>query len=419
VSLLTEQHDLARVCSRMQHRGMRLDLARLREVEKQMSSDKLVFENQFEINLRSPHQVMGFFQERYGLKLPDARKETIKSYAARHPEAPELMAIANYKDLGKGLAAWFGPEHRVGDYIHPRWNPTGTVERRLSCSNPNAQNVPHRNPYFSKLMRSVIIPEPGCLLVELDASQGEDWSTGYAAQDSKLLGDLVSGVDFHSRTASYIFKHLCPKSTHPVERDCGKMWNHAHKYGQGFNFALKSSSDCARLRNAVRSGLHLFGWDGGDYIVTFSATRLAELTWGKKDAAHCARALSIKQKLMGDYSGIVSWQHRTFDSWRKTGYVTNPFKFSRPLYGKEHECAKRGFAFIGASTLQTPVILAMIEVDARGHHLCGQIHDSLLFSIPERRLLVDIAEVKAICETDRQGLKIPWEAKTGANWSEC
>ena len=61
----------------------------------------------------------------------------------------------------------------------------------------------------------------------------------------------------------------------------------------------------------------------------------------------------------------------------------------------------------------------MIEVDARGHHLCGQIHDSLLFSIPERRLLVDIAEVKAICETDRQGLKIPWEAKTGANWSEC
>ena len=61
----------------------------------------------------------------------------------------------------------------------------------------------------------------------------------------------------------------------------------------------------------------------------------------------------------------------------------------------------------------------MIEANARGYHLAGQIHDSLLFSIPENTLDTAIAELKAICQTSRQGLAVPWEHKVGANWSEC
>lgn len=419
MTLLSEQQALARVCAKMTARGVRLDLSRLAEVEKQMADDKLAITGKFSINLRSADQIIGYFDEHYKIKLPDTRKDTIKDYALRHPEIPEFQAVADFKDLGKDLQAWFGPKYLQGERVHPRWNPTGTVERRLSCSAPNFQNVPHRNPYFSNLMRSVVIPEPGCVLVEFDASQGEDWSTGFAAQDKKLLGDLISGMDFHARTAEYIFGHPCPKKTHKRERDIGKMWNHAHKYGQGFKFAYKGTRDYHKIMDMVNKGLMIFGWDGGDYIVGFSASHLAELTWGDRSFDRQRDALKIKRQLMRDYSGIVTWQKNTFEHWRQHGTVRNPYGFGRPLYGREDECAKRGYAFIGASTLQTPVIRAMIECDAAGYWQSAQIHDSLLFSFPEGRVEEDIALVRNICETDREGLRVPWEAKVGGRWSEC
>lgn len=416
--LLNEQQQLTRICSKMTVQGIRLDLGRLTEITKQMNDDKFSISKDFTINLQSPKQLVDYFVEKYRLFLPNGQKETIIEAAQHHPEIPELGAVAAFKDLGKGVEAWYGNDVRVGDRIHPRWNSTGTCERRLSCAHPNFMNVPHRNEYFSSLMRSVVIPEPGCVLMEIDASQGEDWSTGFAAKDEKLLGDLHSGMDFHSRTAEYIFGHPCPKKTEKAKRNTGKTWNHAHKYGQGFNFAFKGTRDEARLRKQVSDGLALFGWEGPDYLVTFGAAHLAELTWGERTHDKQRDALKIKRQLMRDYLGIVRWQKDTFEQWRQTGLVRNPYGFGRPLYGREAECAKRGFAFIGASTLQTPVIRAMIEIDAADFWQSAQIHDSLLFSLPEARAEADACIIKEICERDREGLSVPWETKFGGRWSE-
>lgn len=384
----------------------------------QMDADKLVISKNFTFNLQSPQQIINYFATVHNLALPNGQKLTIAEAAVHHPEIPELQAIARFKDLGKGVEAWYGNKVLVGDRLHPRWNPTGTCERRLSCAYPNFMNVPHRNQYFSDLMRSVVIPEQGCVLMEIDASQGEDWSTGFAAKDEKLLSDLRTGMDFHARTAAYIFGHPCPKKTHRAERDIGKMWNHAHKYGQGFKFALLGSREETKLRKAVAEGLALFGWEGADYIVVFSATRLAELTWGERTYDKQRDALRIKRQLMQDYSGIVQWQKDTFEQWRQTGLVRNPYGFGRPLYGREDECAKRGFAFIGASTLQTPVIRAMIDIDAADLWQSAQIHDSLLFSLPEATAPQLAADIKGICERDRDGLAVPWEWKIGGRWNE-
>ncbi|MCB7130030.1 MAG: hypothetical protein J3T61_10890, partial [Candidatus Brocadiales bacterium] len=315
----------------------------------------------------------------------------------------------------------------INAHLHPRWNPTGTVERRLSCSKPNFQNVPHRNAYFSKLMRSVVIPEPGFVLYEIDAVSGEDWSCAFAAKDDRLLKDLATGIDFHSRTASYIFDRPITKKDNYYERNIGKSCNHMHKYGQGFKFVPKRSPAVRKYHALADDGLALFGWEGSDYLAYFNGWKMAEIAYGEATRENQRRILKVKTKLVEDYRGIAQWQQETFETWRKTNYVRNPFGFGRPLYGDEEECLKRGLAFLGASTLQTVVIRGMIDVD---HELLSyikeiflhmQIHDSLGFSLSPNGF--HPGQIKEIMERPRKAedgreLKIPWEGSMGERWSE-
>jgi len=426
MTLLEEQYALARICGRMSATGIPLDLARLNEVREQMDNDKLALTKDFIINIRSPKQIKGFFYEK-GIHLPNTSKVTLERFARAHPDVPELGAIVEYKGFGKGMKAWYDDKYIQAAHLHPRWNPIGTVERRLACSAPNFQNVPARNAYFAALMRSVVIPEPGYTLYEIDASSGEDWSCAFAAKDDRLLSDLATGVDFHSRTASYIFDRPITKKDNYYERDIGKRCNHMHKYGQGFKFVPKRSSQVRKYRALEEDGLALFGWEGSDYLAYFNGWRMSEIAYGEATRDNQRRILKVKAKLVEDYRGIAQWQQDTFETWRKTNYVRNPFGFGRPLYGDEEECLKRGLAFLGASTLQTVVIRGMIDLDKEVlwpvHHvlLHAQIHDSLMSSLREPDYWGPI--IQEIMERPRRAvdgreLKIPWKGSTGERWSD-
>src|SRR5690348_12425985 len=136
----------------MSKTGLRVDRGRLNEIEHQMESDKAGDLTGLEINPRSGAQVKGFFREKYQIELPDTRRETLQQMVKLFPAIPEFAQLLSYKGRGKGTKAWFDRSLiDATDHIHPRWNPTGTCERRLSSSNPNVQNVPHRNKYFSDL----------------------------------------------------------------------------------------------------------------------------------------------------------------------------------------------------------------------------------------------------------------------------
>jgi len=202
-----------------------------------------------------------------------------------------------------------------------------------------------------------------------------------------------------------------------------------HKYGQGFKFIPKRSSMARKYHALADDGLALFGWEGTDYLAYFNGWRMAEIAYGEATRDNQRRILKVKARLVEDYRGIAKWQQETFEGWRKTNYVRNPFGFGRPLYGDEEECLKRGLAFLGASTLQTVVIRGMIDIDREvldgtGCHytrLHAQIHDSLLFSILPKVNSKPI--IKEIMERSRKAvdgreLTIPWEGSTGERWSD-
>lgn len=92
----------------------------------------------------------------------------------------------------KGMLTCVQPRDHV---IHHALNHTSTVTSRLSASNPNMQNIPRGDKSSIKAM-FVSRFENG-KVAEIDYSQLEVVVMGFLSNDSKLIKDLLSKVDFH------------------------------------------------------------------------------------------------------------------------------------------------------------------------------------------------------------------------------
>lgn len=80
--------------------------------------------------------------------------------------------------------------------LHPSFKLHGTVTGRLSCENPNLQQVP-RDPRI----RSLIIAMDGWDLHECDLSQIELRIAAHAADETAMIMAFVAGIDIHWLTA--------------------------------------------------------------------------------------------------------------------------------------------------------------------------------------------------------------------------
>ena len=118
----------------------------------------------------------------------------------------KLARILEWRKLSKALSTWYNAFlERMGDrdLLHPGLNQHGTKTGRLSCSEPNLQQIP-RN---ASRVKRVFIDTDNEYLYEFDYSQIELRIASYYAT---LQGDWTMyklyevGEDVHSRTANMI-----------------------------------------------------------------------------------------------------------------------------------------------------------------------------------------------------------------------
>jgi len=172
----------------------------------------------------------------------DALQEAIK-------DDPELLDLLKYRGalktlLGTFMRPWLSLSERDGR-LHPSWNSVrgdnyGTRTGRLSCSNPNLQNVPTEFEFdysgilagFLPLpfMRVYILPEEGEVLVAAD----------YNGQEMRILAHFAEGkaaeiynndprADFHEVAARLVQEvaHLS------IKRKQAKITGFSLIYGAG------------------------------------------------------------------------------------------------------------------------------------------------------------------------------------------
>jgi len=179
------------------------------------------------INLDSPTQVVDALAN-MGIKVEGTRSWQLQPMATEHSAIEKLLEYRSVQKLlssyGLGLLEHINPVTRR---IHADFRQLGATGGRMSCSDPNLQQIPNTPEY-----RSCFRAPAGRKLVIADYSQIElrilaDWS-----QDTALVKALLSGEDLHCVTASQMFG-INLEDVSKDQRAAAKQLNYGIMYGLG------------------------------------------------------------------------------------------------------------------------------------------------------------------------------------------
>lgn len=248
---------LVEVLASMETHGFRLDKKTLQEIGLSISEgiEKLTGEIYLlageEFNINSPLQLGNILFEKLGLP---AGKKTKKGYSTNaeileklRPLHPIIEKILEYRTLSKlkstyidGLIPLVGQDGR----IHAHFQQTVTATGRISCTEPNLQNIPIRQELGRSLRKAFTARDEGECLVGADYSQIELRILAHLSGDEHLILAFNQGEDIHKSTAAKVFDVPLEQVT-PEERSAAKAVNFGVIYGMS-SFGLSSEIHVSR-----------------------------------------------------------------------------------------------------------------------------------------------------------------------------
>jgi DNA polymerase-1 len=375
------EHPLAYVLARMEIAGIRVDRADLDRMGEEFRARKADIERRIyelagrEFNIGSTKQLADvLFDE---LKLPVVKKtktgystdaEVLERLAPKHEIAQQILAqrelaklINTYTDVLRDAIA---PET---GRVHASFQQTVGVSGRLISTDPDLQRTPVRTPEGRRIRQAFVAP-PGTLIVSADWSQIELRVLAHFSKDPRLLEAFRENLDLHRRTAGLLFK-VAPEEVTKEQRNIGKTVNFATIYGQG-------------------------------------ATALGQIL-----GIHRKEAQSYIEQYFEHYADVRRWLDRTIAEAHEKGYVTTILGRRRyiPELSMRNDTDRAAGERIAANTpIQGSAAdlckLAMLDIDRRlpavapGARMLLQVHDELVFEVPEAEVAATEALVRAAME---------------------
>ena len=164
-----------------------------------------------EFNINSPIQLGDILFET--LQLP-AGKKTKRGYSTSaevlekiRPLHPIVDAVLTYRNLAKlnstyveGMKPLICQDGRIRAHFQQNVTATG----RLSCTEPNLQNIPIRQELGRKLRQAFVAADENHTLVGADYSQIELRILAHLSGDQVLIDAFNQGEDIHKLTASRV-----------------------------------------------------------------------------------------------------------------------------------------------------------------------------------------------------------------------
>lgn len=273
--------------------------------------------------------------------------------------------------------------------VHTSFHMSSTSTGRLASSDPNLQNIPIRTEEGRKI-RKAFIAEKGHVLLSVDYSQVELRLAAEMADVKALKKAFQNDIDIHALTAARVFG---------VDED-------------------KVTPELRRQAKAVNFGI-IYGISG----------------WGLAKQLGCPpeEAQSFIQKYLTAFHEIQDYMESTKEEARSQGYVTTLFgrkcftpninakngawragaeraAINAPLQGTAADIMKKAMAKMPAALKQDGLSAKMLL----------QVHDELIFEVPEKELDTTGQLVKTIMEnvvtTD---VPLIAEIGSGPNWDEA
>ena len=220
------------------------------------------------INLDSPAQVIEALTG-IGIKVEGTRSWQLQPLAREHPAVSKLLEYRSVQKLLTSYGLTFLEHiHPLTGRLHADFRQLGATGGRMSCSEPNLQQVPNSPEY-----RGCFRAPAGRKLIIADYSQIElrilaDWS-----QDTALVKALVSGEDLHCVTASQMLG-IPLELVSKEQRAAAKQLNYGIMYGLGaqglaarLDCSLEEGEELLRKYFAAYSGVAEFLRDAADRAV--------------------------------------------------------------------------------------------------------------------------------------------------------
>ncbi|PJB70823.1 MAG: DNA polymerase I [Alphaproteobacteria bacterium CG_4_9_14_3_um_filter_47_13] len=273
--------------------------------------------------------------------------------------------------------------------IHTSYHMTGTSTGRLASSDPNLQNIPIRSEEGRKI-REAFIAEEGHVLLSVDYSQVELRLVAELAGVKALQKAFREGVDIHALTAAQVFGVPLDAVTPELRRQA-KAVNFGIIYGiSGWGLAKQLGCSPGEASEFIRR-----------YLAKFSEIQ-AYMEARKEEA----RQYGFVRTLYGRKCTIPNIQN-------KMPHIRNGAErqaINAPLQGTAADILKRAMA-------RMPGALKEAGLSAR---MLLQVHDELIFEVPEHELEKTSALVRAVMETVA-ALEVPLiaEAGSGKNWAQA
>ena len=247
---------LIRVLAQMEVTGIRTDRAVLEEIGSALEKEIAKLETSIytlageEFNINSTQQLGEILFDK--LQLP-AGKKTKRGYSTSaevlkklEKDYPIAALILQYRMMTKlnstyveGLKPLIGSDGRIRAHFQQTVAATG----RLSCTEPNLQNIPVRTDLGRQLRRAFIADEGG-LLVGADYSQIELRILAHLSGDENLIRAFNEGEDIHRTTAARVFNKSYEEVT-PLDRSRAKAVNFGVIYGMS-SFGLSEEIHVSR-----------------------------------------------------------------------------------------------------------------------------------------------------------------------------
>lgn len=396
---------LVPVLAHMELSGVRIDKQVLARVGEKAGRRLRVLEKRIHqaagkaFNINSPSQLRGVLFDDLGLSTAGiGRTQTGYSTAAEELEKLQgkhaiISDLLEYREMAKlkstytdALQALIDP---ITQRIYTSYNQTVTATGRLSSSDPNLQNIPIRTELGAEL-RNAFIADDGMALVAFDYSQLELRIMAHLSEDPVMIHAFTNGEDIHAQTAALVFG-VSQNEVTKDQRRVAKELNFGILYGMGASsFAASSGISVQEARLFI-----------DQYMQTYSG--VAEYMEHQKE-------LAASKGYVETVYGRRRYLPDITSSNPRIRAAAERMAINHPAQGTESDIIKR----------------AMIEIYTRiqkggriynGSRMVLQIHDELVFEVPQKHAKAFMREVRD-CMEGLEHLRVPLvvDASTGSSW---
>jgi DNA polymerase-1 len=395
------------VLAEMERTGIRVDPQRLKAMAVELGSqaealhDAILHAAGRPFNPDSPKQLGEVLFEELGFPVvkrtktgPSTNSSVLEQLAAEHADKPPLPAlILKYRKLTKLIGTYL---KALGECIHPTtgrvhtsFHQAGTATGRLSSSDPNLQNIPIRTEE-GRQIRSAFVADDGCKLLAADYSQVELRMLAHFCRDETLMQAFADDQDIHAIVAAEVFGVPLADVT-PEQRGRAKGVNFGIIYGQ-------TAFGLAR-------GLQIPQREAAEFITTYHQR----------------------------FPRIHEFLDACIRQAKQAGYVETIFKRRRPIAEIDSSNAQRRAAAerlainsVVQGSAADLIKQAMIKLDARIRNedrktrMLLQIHDELVFEIPEADVETDRSMiVEEMTQAIELAVPLKVDVGVGENWLEA